>query len=258
VSLGIRSTIRSGIRSGIRAGVSGGLGPSSPFTLDATSLKGVPQTVSEYTAAGFAAPTSIWLMQETSGNLADSVGSRHFAQLNSGAAYNQTIAGWTRKGLNVNDGSSDGFLATGPNMAADSFLMLLYVAIRSAPASERTIAYYAQVKLNVSTAPSYLIYDQSLFMTGAGAYGTTVHPVIFKLDRGESSVKLYTDLELLAPTPFGASETGTGIFIGGAVQSSAAASYLYGALWTGASANMSDSTVHSLLAALQWVPTLSW
>jgi YD repeat-containing protein len=80
-------------------------------TRDATSGWFVPQNASEWTelltGTGIPNPTNLWLLQETSGSLADSIGTASLAAHNSGGmSYNNAINGWSRRALELTDGST--------------------------------------------------------------------------------------------------------------------------------------------------------
>ena len=74
------------------------------WATDAASRKGVPVNTAEWmqlaqvNALSTAAPDHLWLMQESSGMLEDSVGTAMMTPQN-GPSYSNSLAGWTRVGV---------------------------------------------------------------------------------------------------------------------------------------------------------------
>src|SRR5262249_36976404 len=83
-------------------------GPSA--TKDATSDRFVPQSAAEWTSllsgSGIASPDLLWLCQESSGNLADSIGS-YTGTTTGSPTYRNSVTGWSAKSVICRDGQSD-------------------------------------------------------------------------------------------------------------------------------------------------------
>ncbi|HEU5118705.1 MAG TPA: hypothetical protein VFT74_19075 [Isosphaeraceae bacterium] len=90
----------------------------------------------------------------------------------------------------------------------------------------------------------------------ANTYTSGVHILVLRFDRANSSAVFYTELEALPGTyNAGASDGSKGFGSTGA--SADAATYLYGAMWSGTAAeSFSDANVRSLLQGLGW--SVSW
>ena len=106
------------------------------FTTDATSLIGIPQNATEWgdssLSSDIAVPDSLYLCQELSGNLTDTIGGRTLTK--SGLpVYSKAVTGWTTKGIDVSGngalGSSQGFTSADHffDPTANSYLVLMYV-----------------------------------------------------------------------------------------------------------------------------------
>lgn len=259
--------VRAGIVSGVRPGLAAGLvadpisaGNAIVFgnftTQDVASGKFFPASSAEYTAANFAAPASIWLCQEPSGNAADSVGANTLTAAGT-PAYNQAVAGYTRTGFGMTDGTaSQGFSATTvPDASTTSLLMLAVVAIVSTTTT-RSIFGFA------TTADDCEITASPRIRHLEAATGTngTVNPIgvrfcVLKRDRTNSASLLYTDQEKIVGT-FAGTTTGAKVAIGAKATLPCTFTCMYAALWTGANAEMPDSTVKTLLQRMG--NTISW
>src|SRR5688572_10782146 len=105
------------------------------WAVDGTSKKGVPATAVEWnellSANGLGVPpTHLWLMQESSGALADSIGTISLTAHNT-PTYRNAVTGWARAGVGTDDTVADeGFLTNSiGNLNGSSYLMLVYVAL---------------------------------------------------------------------------------------------------------------------------------
>lgn len=239
------------------------------WTIDATSGIAVPADATEWASfitdsgLSIAAPDALWLMQEASGNLADSIGSFTLAASGSGLSYQQTQSGWSRTGVQTTDGTAGRWQNTAaalPNVATESCLLLVYANITAAAgASTRSlieIGTTTDARVRVNTTPRMLSSSGgNLSAAGASSPVGQVRPYVLKVDRTGSVVTGYSDIEKLSPT-FNASMTGERLVVGGNSGSCAAARYLYGAAWFLGDAEMSDATVKALLEALGW--TIPW
>jgi hypothetical protein len=234
------------------------------WAIDGMSNKGVPAAAFEWTevmeAIGMTkpAPDHLWLMQESSGSLDDSIGTVQLMPQN-GPSYQNAVTGWSRVAVGTFDLSADqGFItsATG-NLNGTSYLLLVYVAVIGTPSAERAI-----MGLGANTDHRYVSVTPAPVFKGTGAgvtptIGTvnpmaSVHPVVLKINPAQFSYVVYTDQEKLTVNWTGTGGLGNLLMIGNAVIGAAPARYLYGALWKGASANATDADVKGLLQGLGW------
>mgnify|MGYP001561240484 CR=1 FL=1 len=146
----------SGLRSGIRSGLRSGLNPSDGadplaglVTRDATSLVYCPADATEWASfisyhVGIATPdfpnvtvAGVYLCQEASGNLTDSIGGVTLTA-NGTPLYQQTVSGWTRKGVGFNATANQRFTAAatiGPNPTTTSQAWFFDMSSTVAPAT---------------------------------------------------------------------------------------------------------------------------
>lgn len=258
---------RIGPRIGPRVGPRIGLVPDSSnpmagVTQDATSLKFVPSTAGEWTktlaAAGdsVGAPGALYLCQEASGNLADSIDSFTLTAAGTGLTYAQAVTGWSRLGILFNDGGTGTFTSTSaslPDISTTSFAALLYF-IDTASASNRTV-------FSMGTTTTILGIAQSTgvgrILSGANStLGTVdirgvVRPWILMHNKTGTVDQLYTDAEKITPT-FSTLTTGKQIQFGSSAHPPG--TLLYGALWFGAAAERTSTQWKTLLTTLGWSP----
>lgn len=234
--------------------------PPITWTVDGTSNIGVPADATEWddvmAAVGVitGGPDNLWSFQQASSPLSDAIGSENFAVTGAGSSYQQAVTGWTRTAWKLTDGGST-YAGTPSNVASTtSSLLLLYVAVTSTPAAARTIAYLGGGDLRVNTTPNYSFKPSGqATVTGTEAHGTTVHPLVIKIDVTGAVTAVYTDLEKLTLSHgVGTSPT----YLGAVSGLSADARYLYGARWLGSAAEISAADIKSMLETLGW--TVSW
>ena len=120
------------------------------WAVDATSGKPVPANVVEwndflkaYGLGHLSAPSGLWLLQEPSGALVDSIGTVVLSPY-SGPLYQQTVAGWSRKGVGTLDGLAQGFKnetdALLPNVRLSSMTVLALMELPNpAPFATRNV-----------------------------------------------------------------------------------------------------------------------
>ncbi len=231
-----------------------------PVDQDATSLWYLPSDASQWTEllAGtlLANPSSLWLCQEASGNLADSIGAVTFTAFGT-PNYQQTVTGWTRKAINCVVGSTTNFfLGASVNPTITSEMMLLIAHIDGSAAAQRTLAFNGGCFLNCDVdAASILMRPYADGGTNSTTGMQNINGLsvvlVFKVDRNLSEVVCYVDtLETLKPTPF-APSANSNIFIGGVGQAYPDGDVLYSAIWTGADAEMSDADVAILISRIK-------
>ena len=242
--------------------------PDVPVTItwevDAASKIGVPATAQQWrdvmTAAGLqpVAPTNLWLMQEASGALADTVGTIPLVPINN-VSYNNAVPGWTRRALGTIDAAGDqGFRSNGTgNLDGTSYALLLYVSVPVIPSSPRSLAgvgfaadhRYAAVGAQMFSARG------SVGSPGVGVAppGSDVHPLLIEVNMSANpQYAIYTDKEKITAPYMAPQGLGNLVMIGAAGFGSADARYLYAAMWKGTSAQFTDADAKALLMRLGW------
>lgn len=263
-------SITSGLRSGLRSSVRSGLNPGASaitWTVDATSTKSVPANSSEWTdfiaynALSVAVPNSLWLCQEASGNLADSIGSLTLTAFAT-PLYQQSVSGWTRKGVGFTDTTvNQRFTAasgTGPDPGATSVTFLWLMSVTATPASTRTQAMISdtgttQFTLRVLTTPALRAVVFNVNANGTDdPTNDGIQPMALKYDRVNSEAKVYTGVEKIAGTYNAGVLDGHKGIGGGNVAgvTPATGQCVYGCMWSGANAAISDANMKALLVAM--------
>lgn len=239
--------------------------PTTAWAVDPASGKACPTNATEWTAflaakgLSIAPPAGLWLMQESSGNLADSIGSVSLAPFGSPTpSYRRAVTGWTRSAVATTDGIAAGFLNASapslPDTSVTSMTVLVFYATESAPAGARSLMFggsgsvlaYANVGIDTTRHLSLTVTPNAA--TGTVDYGATVFPLIMKIDTTHLEQKIVTKQETIAPTY--AQRSARGIYIGGASAPAPDARFLYMAAWYGTSAEFDDATAKALIAAL--------
>lgn len=237
---------------------------------DATSGIRVPANVTEWTdfrtITGIAAanPNSLWLCQEASGNLGDAIGSLTLTA--SGTVnYNQAVSGWTRTAVATTEAGNGKAVAasgTGPSPATTSQMWLFICSMPATPGTSR-------VFMGMNTGVAATAYRMAHFTTGvprttlvnsnfdgASSISSGVHPCLMRYDRTGSAATGYTDLEKITTTyNSGVVDGDKGLGNAGGSTSSAR-SVVYGAMWSGSNAELSDANIKALLQALGF--TIGW
>lgn len=263
--VGLTTGIQAGIRTGIKTGITGGIfvGGGPAADQDATSGKYVPSSVAQWAAIGAAAPVSIHLCQESSGNLADSVGSLILTPLGS-PTYQQAVSGWTRKAVGLTQVSNQRFgaaAAIGPDPSATSTLWLVYAAITATPGGNRdlfgiNLTGANNCKAQATATPRMRTLINAAPTTGtADPTATGLQPMLLKHDRTAGVATLYTGQEKLAGTYSASVVDGIKGF-GTSGGTTAPALIAYSAVWSGASAEVSDAQAKTLLQTLGW--SIGW
>lgn len=262
MSLGTHFGAHLGTHLGSTIGTVLGADPMAGITPDATSLKYCPASSAEWTTtlAGISAagnPFALWLMQESSGALADSIDA--FDLTVDSFAYEQTITGWTRKAMLANDLGGFNVLYTTdaglPDLSAESCTVLGYVMIDGEGAGDRGVLLAGDVR-GVNTATNVpKINNGTNTGTGAASVTTVVRPWVLRHNVTASSQALFTDLEKVSVT-FAASGSTKRIYFGAAFESCPNIRIVYGCAFRGAAAELSDAQVRSLLQRLGW--TVAW
>ena len=236
-------------------------------TQDATSGKYLPQNTTEWTellvGSGIALPSLLWLLQEPSGNFADSIGT--FTGTAGISSYAQAVSGWSSKGVLCDTGSAryvynaDSGL---PDISTTSCMVFAWVDFGAAASPDRSIitlgpTYGAQVFANETTSKLRGGGDPNTVSGTANPF-SSVHPLIVQIDRTNGAINIQTDQETLSPAISG-TPTGKKIWLGGDnvnTQTATGAIYIYCAAWFGAAAELTTLQRAALLTLLSNGPPI--
>lgn len=258
-----------GSRVGSNADDEGGTGSTS-WSVDTLGGKAVPANSTEWSALiaskglGMSNPNSLWLAQEAAGNLSDSIGALTLTAANT-PGYQTAVPGWSRLGVSTVDAGTAKFAAaaaTGPNPTTTSSLWVWYVTSTVTPAATRTILSVGGAlattsgSAQIKSLPAYRSLCVNVIVDGASnptAQG--VMPVAVLYDRTNSRFVVYTGQDKIVGT-YSAGVTDGAKGIGATLGTAATASYLYGFMYSGAAAELTDAQVKALLVGLGW--TIPW
>lgn len=227
-----------------------------PVTQDAYSRKYCPASTAEWTellsGLGLNAPSSIWLCQETSGNLADSGSGGRTCTVAGSPAYFQTAPGWQRKGIRTTDGSMTQIgSVTIPSVSTTSSMVLQMFALDGTTSSTRDVNH-----IGTSTVSNARMLASNKLRGTSGANTTDgdqqnagVLVVITKLDRANNVLGVYTRHEQIKPT-YSAPGASATMYLFGGGSGALGATLVYAAYWSGADAEIGDDKIQTLLNAL--------
>jgi|ERR1700759_199348 len=230
---------------------------------DSSSGIYVPATAGEWTtlmsAAGLATgnPSMLHLLQEASGNPADSIGTFTLTASGTGVTYQLAVPGWTRKSIMTTAGGTALLTNTDaglPNIATNSFMIMGYVLVTDT-AANRDIA-------SMGTSPRVLAQTTGttgvarITCAGSTSSGTldqggVVRPFVLQINRTNSTCNFWSNSERVTPT-FGGTVTGQSVSMGNIVAGPGTVSYLYMAGWFNAAAEMTSAQVKQMLTTLGW------
>lgn len=247
-----------------------GAGSDHPlvFSADPTSHKIVPANRMEWadfitkSRLNIFPPDSVWLLQEPLGNFADSIGTVALSPNNT-PRYKQAVQGWSRTAVAMDDNSTQSAYnhddPSLPSASLGSMTVLVYYANATAAGSGlRTILIagssnpqnYGEVVIDSSSHLGVIAYNGPQ-ATGTHVYDNSVTPIVVKLDKTHQAERVFTQHETIAVTPFVPPQYATGgIFIGGASHKAPDGRWLYMAAWYNVRAEMADSDVTAMIAAL--------
>jgi len=269
MAIGLRVGVGVDVGPGITVGAPGS-GSIAGVTRDVTSGVYLPQSTAEWTllmaAAGLATgnPSNLWLLQEASGDPADSIGAKTLTATGT-RAYQQAVTGWTTKSVKTTDGASGILINTSAvqSILTNSALVLAYARVNNTPAAERTIfslGYTFDGDAAIEVTPTPRLQFNSVINDAIGTLNPTgqVRPYVSQVDRTALSAFGCSDAEKLVPT-FSALMAGTGIAFGGDNAGTwlpATTDYLYAAVFVDAAARLTRSQIKTLLTTLGW--TIGW
>ena len=205
-------------------------------------------------------PDHVWLLQEGSGSLADSIGSVSLTPDHS-PTYGNIIPGWARQAVGTSDTViNQGFLTTSlGNLNGTSYLVLVYLSATTPTAERSLFAIGAEGDhryVALTTAPFFKATGINVTpVTGTSPPTNSVHPIVLQVNEAAAQYTVYTDQERMRPSWAPTTALGNMFILGNASFGAANARYLYAAMWTGTSATIDDSEVKKLLTALGWSPS---
>lgn len=271
--------VRVGVKVGARAGVAVGVGEDQlavtaslvGVAIDAASAKYVPanltqwQTVMAAAGVGSGAPSSLYLLQEASGNAADSIGA---LPLTAGGtlAYQQAVPGWMRVGIKTTAGSVGTLLTTAaglPDILTTSCSLLAYVLLPTFAATLRTVVqlgtpFNTEASAELNGTPKTMIFQCDPNTTvGAVDNTSVVRPIWITVNRTGIVSALDTDLEEL--TAVLSAAAGKQYLLGGdniMSNNPDNCTYIYAVRFDGAAAELTKSQRRSVLQTLGW--TIPW
>lgn len=228
-------------------------------TRDSTNQNYYPANASEWTAfmsaIGLATgnPSSVWNMQEASGNAADSIGS--VTLTSTMVTYQSVVTGASRKGIKDVDGAANHKLVnatTAPNPALTSVMLVGYIDFPASPPGTRDVlAIQGNCDLTWLDGGAG---GKLRIMAGANTTSATTASgaprwVILQSNITASSTTLYIPEEKLVGT-FVTPTSGSMTSYGGQFFLVSGATYAYGAQFVGAAAEQSASQVKIMLQGL--------
>lgn len=237
---------------------------------DATSGAYLPATNAEWTTmltsigGGIANPTEFWRFGALASGNAPGVNALIDLTTLNAPLYQQSVAGWSTKAVSWGEGTTKGFASTDadlPDMGTEDALVLLYVALTT-PIAGRNVLQLGTPSASrssveaINTGPFLRTFQGGTVTNGSAAVGTFsgVRAILFKVDRTNTAIRVYTDVEKISPV-WDVDGLGKAIAIGagaagGSPLLSCAASVLYMAIWKGAGARISDAQAKSLITGL--------
>jgi hypothetical protein len=207
-------------------------------------------------------PSSAWLCQEANGNLADSIGSVTLTA-NATPLYQQVVSGWSRRGVGLNGGAAQRFAAAagvGPNPATTSVLWLFYTSITATPGSVLTHISVSNgatnCVMNVTTTPRLRCTCAGVNVAGTvDPTSAGIMPMALLYDRTNSRVSVFTSQEKIAGT-YNSGVVDSLKGLGGMAATANTGQCVYGCVFSGAAAELSDAQVKTMLTTLGF--TIPW
>lgn len=229
-------------------------------TFDSTSGIHAPTTANNFTALGITAPSNLWLCQEASGNLTDTLGG-YTLTANGTPTYNNAITGWTRTALGFTETASQRFQGTAGtlNPASTSVAWLVYFKLTGDPAAANrsmvVVAFSLSTGLNMLVGTGGKVRINCVAVNTDGSVNHNdgnVHPALIVYDRTGGTVKIYTDKELITGTYNASVVDGSKGFGGVSTGTAGPLRILYSFAATGATA---EGYGKATLQALGWTVT---
>lgn len=225
---------------------------------DVSSGKFTPSNLTQWNTTmaaagiGSGSPSLLWLCQEPSGNLTDSIGTFTGTVTGTPVTYNSAVAGWTRTGIlgaDAGTGVAENTAAGLPDPATQSVLLLTYAIITAAPAAIRVMQVTGNANQTIArfnTTPRLQGVSGGSVVTGTANPLGSVRPYITMYDITNNRVVVASDQEKLIVTR--AAMTGKRHRLA----FNFTGTILYHAAWFGAAAELSDAQLKTLLQTLNW------
>lgn len=203
-------------------------------------------------------PSALYLCQEASGNLADTLATFTLTAAGAGLSYQQAVGGWSRKGVKTTEnqnGRWDNSDAGLPDLGAADLTMFAFGIIDTNINVNRmllgggttTFAY-------VGGATATRAVSGANSATATGTQFGAVRPYGFKHEKGATRFTGYDDVNKLSPT-FSASVTGKRITLGGQNGGTAPPTSRIVYAWAWFSA-VSDANIKTILQRMGW--SIDW
>lgn len=174
----------------------------------------VPSTDLEWLKLGWPKPDSLWLLQEASGDLADSMPNSYELTVDGTVDYQQSVSGWTRKSVKLTGTASEALKikpsANPYDPSARSVAVVLYFKIGTTSGGGRTMltlgtptagAGSGGYMLRLNSAGNLVLRADGAETTGTYVYENDglVHVAVVLLDHSREQIIVRTDVETLPP-----------------------------------------------------------
>ena len=217
----------------------------------------VPADATDWTELGLATPSFMWPLQEASGNLAPTIGNALGALApNASPLYQQTVTGWTRKGVATVDntaGQRFGNINSVLDLAAgQSMAYLVYASVAAGAATRNFLGRLTNGNRVLSTGLIGTYHNGvSASSTGSVHADGAVHPFLWYRNATADTSGTFTDMRH-TPGTHDESAIASTLWALGAISTNAppTAQYLWAAMWIGASAESIASK--ATLTTLRW------
>lgn len=236
-------------------------------TKDAASGKYFPASATEWSnfsdCVGVTwAPFLLWLLQEASGNPADSIGA--FGATANSLNYQQAVTGYTRKAIVLDDNSTDycrNLSASLPNIASESALWMWFGDLPGSHiATDMQMCLVGQnpnagtlVRMASTNNVNVQFTSGGISTTLLNSAGGQVRPWAVQVDRTNSANRGITDAAIAEP----AWQTGLNnvwLWLGSGLTPGMSALYAVG--FRGANAELTRTQIKAGLQRLGW--TVAW
>ena len=205
----------------------------------------------------------LWNFQDASGNPVDSAsGSFPLTATGTGGSYQQSVSGYSRKGIKATDGVTFQLANTSaslPDVNTNSLLVVAVMLLPSAaPAAARQVVDLGTTtvgQLQITTGPVMLAKDGANSSANGGAPGGAVRPCWYVHNHTATTANGGTDVDKLTPT-YSASVTGKEIRILNGSAGAAAVTVMWGFALFNANAEIALSVLKAYLQAMGY--TITW
>jgi hypothetical protein len=258
--------LRSGLRSALRSGLNPGSDPLASVVRDVEGGWYFPANQTQFATlrdvAGMPGSCShIYLCQEPSGNLADSVGSAALTQSGAGHFYGVDVDQFERGAVMCTDGTAgqkwiNSTVAPDPSLVSTAYLLALVFPV-GAPAANRCMFANSgslDCRLAITTGRVTIVNGASTTGTVSHADGA-IHLCILQRNITASTFTFYSDLEKITGT-FGAVASNPMFVLGGQTAAPPDLGCPYIALLKGADAEFTAAQAKNLITTITGVAPL--